>query len=69
MGVLVRVRHPCVGVEAGIGDHHHALLGVVVEAEDLVAEQLELELGDVLAGLEQPERLRAALSRACSSGG
>ena len=55
MGVLVRVRHPCVGVEAGIGDHHHALLGVVVEAEDLVPEQLELELGDILTRLEQPE--------------
>ena len=44
------------GVEALVGHDHHPLLVVVVEAEDHVAEQLELELGDVLARLEQPER-------------
>ncbi len=44
------------GVEALVGHDHHPLLVVVVEAEDHVAEQLELERGDVLVRLEQPER-------------
>ena len=53
--VLVGVRELGQRVEARIGHDHHALLVVVVEAEHLVTQQLELELGDVLVGLEQPE--------------
>ena len=69
MGVLVGVRELGERVEALVGDDHHPLVLVVVEAEHLVAEQLELELRDVLVGPSSPSARRDALSSATSSGG
>ena len=62
--VLVGIGQLGVRVEAGIGHHHHPLLGVVVEAEDLVAQQLELELRDILVrSSRSPSARSETLSR------
>jgi hypothetical protein len=60
---LAFASRPCVGHD------DHALLDVVVEAEDLVAQELELELRDVLAGLEEAQRAKRGVVASCSSGG
>ena len=69
MGVLVGVGDPGLDIQARVRHDDHPLLDVVVEPEHLVAEQLELQLGDILVGLQQAERAQRVLSRSRSSGG
>ncbi len=57
MRVLVGVVHLRLGIELALDHDHHPAGVIVVEAEDLLAEQLELELGSVLVGPEQAECL------------
>ena len=56
MGVLVGVGHLRLGIHPGIGDDHHALLLVVIEADDLAGQQLQLERSEILVGGEQSQR-------------
>ena len=56
MGVLVGVGDPGLDIQPRVRHDDHPLLDVVVEPEHLVAEQLELQLGDILVGLQQAER-------------
>ncbi len=65
MGVFVGVVHLRLGIELALDNDHHPLIIVVIETENLLAEQLELELGRVLIRAEQaegPERERVLLA-------
>src|ERR1700730_16548549 len=61
---LVGVRHAFGGAEGAlIGEDEQGLRGGVVHPDDLVAQQLELDLDDVVGCLDQAERDQLLLIR------